>query len=199
MHDFLVQLIHRFGAIGVGLGAGLEGEAAVVLGGLLARHGAFAPLAAAIAAWLGSFAADQIFFTLGRSQRDGKFVGRVAARPAFRRALDFIHRHPLLFCLAFRFVYGFRVAGPVAIGVSRIPARLFLLLNCLSAAVWAAIFTSLGYHFGLQVERLLKSLLTPGNAILLFAAVITMLLCLYAWHSRRESEGESIEAPADFR
>src|SRR4051812_3894335 len=114
MHDLLAQLIHRFGALGVGLGAGLEGETAVVLGGLLARHGAFAPLAAALAAWLGSFAADQIFFGLGRSQRDGKLVRRVSARPAFRRALTFVERHPLLFCLGFRFVYGFRVAGPVA-------------------------------------------------------------------------------------
>lgn len=44
--------------MGVGAGAALEGEAAVTLGGVLARQGLFSPVACAVAAKLGSFAAD---------------------------------------------------------------------------------------------------------------------------------------------
>jgi membrane protein DedA with SNARE-associated domain len=184
MHDAIARLIHDFGAFGVGLAAGLEGETAVVIGGLLARHGAFTPLAAVIAAWLGSFAADQIFFALGRWRRDGKLVARMAGKPAFARALRFIDRHPMIFCIGFRFVYGLRVAGPVAIGVSRIPGRIFVVLNCLSAAGWAAIFVSLGYRYGLQFERLIRTVFTPAHlAILLMVAGLVAGL-VYVRHSR---------------
>ena len=172
MHAFLFRLVHGFGAVGVGLGAGLEGETAVVLGGLAARHGAFSPVAAALAAWLGAFLADQIFFGFGRWQRDGRLVARVAAKPAFARALGLIDRHPLPFCLAFRFVYGFRVAGPVAIGVSHVSARLFLALNLLMAAVWAALFTFVGFRFGHVAEQWARRLLTPGHGALLLGLVI---------------------------
>jgi membrane protein DedA with SNARE-associated domain len=167
VHDLLFRLIHSLGPIGVGLGAGLEGETAVVVGGLLARHGAFSPVSAGLAAWLGSFLADQIFFALGRWQRQGRLVVRVSAKPAFARALALIDRHPLPFCLAFRFVYGFRVAGPVAIGVSQVPARLFLALNLIMAALWAGLFTFLGFRFGQDVERVLRRLLTPTHGALL--------------------------------
>jgi membrane protein DedA with SNARE-associated domain len=179
MQGPLEHLIHSLGAIGVALGAGLEGETAVVVGGLLARHGAFSPAAAGVAAWLGSFVADQIFFSLGRWQRDHRLVSRIRAKPAFARALDWINRHPIPFCLAFRFLYGFRVAGPVAIGVSQVPVRVFLLLNLLTAAIWAALFTFLGYRFGRDFERLLGALLTPAHAALLLGLVILAGAALY--------------------
>ena len=51
-------------------------------------------------------------------------------------------------CCAFRFVYGFRIAGPAAVGLSAVPGRLFVACNAVSAAVWAALFTFIGYHFG---------------------------------------------------
>jgi membrane protein DedA with SNARE-associated domain len=172
MHDLLFRLIHALGAIGVGLGAGLEGETAVVVGGLLARHGAFSPAAAALAAWIGSFVADQIFFSLGRWQRDHRLVTRISAKPAFARALALIDRHPIPFCLVFRFVYGFRVAGPVAIGVSQVATRLFLMLNLLMAGIWASLFTFLGFRFGRTVEHALRALLTPAHAALLLALLI---------------------------
>ena len=79
MHAFLFRLVHGFGAVGVGLGAGLEGETAVVLGGLAARHGAFSPVAAVLAAWLGAFLADQIFFG-----PQFKVFGKVIDDPYFK-------------------------------------------------------------------------------------------------------------------
>jgi len=42
----------------------------------------------------------------------------------------------------------FRIAGPAAVGLSTVPGRLFVVCNAVSAAVWAALFTFIGYHFG---------------------------------------------------
>ena len=187
MEALFHDLISRFGPLGVGLGAGLEGETAVLIGGMIARQGMFSPEAAAIAAWAGSFAADQLFFGLGRLHRNSRYVHRLVQRPAFTRALDLISRHPIHFCFGFRFVYGFRVAGPVAIGVSHVPARLFLLLNCLSAAVWASVFTALGYSFGILAEQYAERLLSPGNLVIALLVAIIGVATIHRWHVRKRS------------
>ncbi len=175
----LSSLVSRYGIFGVALGAGLEGEAAVVTGGILASHSLFNPFAAAFAAWAGSLIADQIFFVLGRSQRNGRFVTNVSKKAVFTRALTFIDRYPVAFCFTFRFVYGFRVAGPVAIGVSHVPARQFFGLNCASAALWAAIFTTLGYRFGPRLERAVHAFFTPTILFVMGSAALLLIGGIY--------------------
>ena len=70
------------------------------------------------------------------------------SRPACDQSLDLIERHPVWFVLLFRFAYGLRAVAPVAIGASRVSARLFIPLNIIAAIVWGVLFTSLGYAFG---------------------------------------------------
>lgn len=180
----LWAFIHQHGVIGVALGAGAEGETAVVVGGGLARHGLFHPMAAAIAAALGSFVADQLFFFLGRMRREAKLVRQVVAKPVFARALALIDRRPLLFCLGFRFVYGLRIAGPIAIGVSLVPTSRFVVLNLLSAAIWGSIFTAIGYSFGRIFESYIRRLLTPEHLVVV---VGLLLVGTGLWGMRRNA------------
>lgn len=56
-----------------------------------------------------------------------------------------IQRRPYLFVIGTRFMYGFRVIGPLLIGASHLPPKIFLPLNILGALAWALIFTTLGY------------------------------------------------------
>lgn len=189
MNLSLAALVHHLGAIGVGLGAGLEGESAVVLGGIAAHHGFFSPIASALAAWVGSTIADQSFFLFGRWRRDSRWVRKVAEKRAFARALELIQRHPIAFCMAFRFVYGFRIAGPVAIGVSQIRARLFVILNVISAGIWAATFTAIGYFFGHAAEQFLRRVFSPTNIALIALAGVVVLLIGLVWR-RRHLAGE---------
>ncbi len=44
--------------------------------------------------------------------------------------------------------YGFRVIGPLLIGASRLPPRIFLPLSIVGALVWALLFTTIGYLGG---------------------------------------------------
>jgi membrane protein DedA with SNARE-associated domain len=186
LHWSFIALIHEFGAIGVGLGAAMEGETAVVLGGIAARHAFFSPYAAALAASMGSFLVDQLCFGLGRWRRDGNTVRRIAGKRTFAQGLAFIDRHPLTFCIGFRFVYGFRVAGPVALGVSQVPTRLFVPLNFLSAVAWASIFTFVGYHFGKVAERDLRQLLTPPHFLAVSLFAVTIAGCFWLWRRWRQ-------------
>lgn len=178
----LEALITRYGLLALFIGAGLEGETAVVIGGLLAHHGYF-PLPSAIAAaTAGSFLADQVFFAVGRRFRDHPRVRRLATKQAFGRAMAKFERHPSAFVFAFRFLYGLRILSPIAIGTSNLPIRRFVLLNAVAALIWATIFITLGYFFGQGAEALLgrlhnaAHLLSLGAGAGAFAIILSLAL-----------------------
>ena len=148
----LEQFLSQYGLWGIGIGAGLEGETVAVLGGVFVHRGLLSFVPAVLAAALGSFLADQIFFGLGRRFRDTAHVRKLRQRPTFQRARAFFDRHPLSFVFAFRFLYGLRTISPVAIGTTDFPAIRFMLINAAAALLWAVIFISLGYLFGQAIE-----------------------------------------------
>jgi membrane protein DedA with SNARE-associated domain len=147
-------LIARYGLAAIFLGAGIEGETSVIAGGVLAHRHLISLSGAIAAAALGSCVADQLFFAAGRYFREHRRVRAMAAKPAFAKALVTFEHHPTLFVIGFRFLYGLRTVSPAAIGTSHIRTRKFVLLNALSAAIWGALFTGIGYGFGSGIERL---------------------------------------------
>ena len=166
-------IVARYGLAALFVGAGLEGETAVITGGLLAHEGLLSLPGAAAVAVIGSFTADQLFFAAGRRFRDRAAVQRVMQRPAFARALRLLERRPVGFILAFRFLYGFRIVSPVAIGTSRVPFSTFLPLNMVAATVWGLTFTGVGYLFGNGLAELLGRL-RPSRATLGIAAAVVL-------------------------
>ncbi|HVF94149.1 MAG TPA: DedA family protein, partial [Sphingomonas sp.] len=157
----LETLIADYGLVAVFLGAGIEGETAAVIGGVIAQEGLVSLPLAMAAAVLGSFVADQLFFAFGRHFRDHPRVRRIAARPAFVRALATFERYPVGFIFAFRFLYGLRTASPIAIGTTQVATRRFLMINFAAATLWGALFVMIGYVFGEGFERLIGRL-KPG-------------------------------------
>ncbi len=131
-----------------------EGESFVLAGGALAQRGLFPPWQVALAAFGGSVAMDQICFVGGRWFRDHRWVRRVREKAVLQKALGFVERYPNAYILAFRYLYGLRIVSPVAIGLTRISAVRFLLLNTLSAAVWALLFTAIGFLAGDAIEKM---------------------------------------------
>ncbi len=136
-------------------GALLEGETVVVLAGFAAHRGHLdLPTVIALAA-LAGWAGDQAWFWVGRRHgaallRRFPSIGRHAARLQSLAA-----RHPHGVVIGVRFAYGLRIAGPVLLGGSTIPAPLFAALNALGALAWASALALLGWAFGDAAERLL--------------------------------------------
>ncbi|SEN08458.1 membrane protein DedA, SNARE-associated domain [Sphingomonas gellani] len=181
-------LIARYGLAALFLGAGIEGEAVVVAGGLLAHQGVFPLAGACIAAAAGSFLADQAWFAVGRRFREHRLVRRAKGKAAFARALTALERHPIGFIFAFRFIYGFRTVSPIAIGTTAVPARTFLLVNAMAAAVWGVVFSLVGYLFGNAFERLVGRLRPHGEKLwwVVAALVIAGLIvaAIHWWRTR---------------
>ena len=176
--------IARFGLLAVFLGAGVEGETAVVAGGFLA-HQHLLPLGGVmIAAAAGSLFADQALFFIGRRYREHWRVRAITSRPKFAKAWMMLERYPRRFIFAFRFLYGLRTISPIAIGTSSVPANVFLLLNLLAAIVWAVAATAIGYVFGHGIEVMFGRLRHFEHVAMAGGALIAISLTT-AWSVRR--------------
>lgn len=137
------------------LGGLVEGETTVVLAGYAAHQGYVAWWAVASLSALVNFVLDQTWFLLGRWRGE-----RLLARFAFlRRGVAAItprlHRHRRWLVFSVRFMYGLRTAGPVAMGIARVPWLDFVVFNALGSVVWAGVFSALGYAFGRTITVIL--------------------------------------------
>ncbi|ASG87680.1 DedA family protein [Salmonella enterica subsp. salamae] len=141
-------LITHYGYAALVIGSMAEGETVTLLGGVAAHQGLLKFPLVAVAVALGGMMGDQLLYLLGRCY-GGKILRRFPRyHTKIRHAQKMIQRHPYLFVIGTRFMYGFRVVGPLLIGASRLPPKIFLPLNIVGALVWALLFTTLGYLGG---------------------------------------------------
>ncbi|TIO53479.1 MAG: DedA family protein [Mesorhizobium sp.] len=185
MTEVVHRLIEQYGLVAVFLGCVAEGESAAILGGFFAHQQVFVLWQAFVAAFLGAFTGDTFFFTLGRSFADHPYVVRLRRRPGFRRAYRLLNTHPSIFVLTNRYVYGMRLVGGIAAGLSTVSVPRFVILNAISSAVWAALFGTVGYVFGLGAERMVGQAFARHERLLIALAVglgVAVLAWLAAHH-----------------
>jgi membrane protein DedA with SNARE-associated domain len=133
----------------------------------------------------------------------GFAFGHFAGRPLVDRYLHVLHvsrrtiekgerffaqRGPLAIFLA-RFLAGVRiVAGPLA-GTLHMPWKKFLLFNFLGAVSWVLTISLIGYFFGGQLQRLIR---TMGRAdLVILAGVVAGALLWWRW--KRHHSGDADE------
>lgn len=154
----LQNFLHEFGYFALFIGTFFEGETILVLAGFLAFREYMDIKLVVVVAFFGSYAGDQLWYYMGR--RHGRKI--LARRPRWQlmgdKALAHVRRHPDLWVLSFRFVYGLRTVMPVAIGLSGYPPLRYLILNGIGAAVWATALGYAAYHFGAVLEGMLGNI-----------------------------------------
>jgi membrane protein DedA with SNARE-associated domain len=183
----IALLIQQYGYAALFLGAFLEGETVLVLAGFAAHRG-YLSLGAVIAvAAIAGFLGDQLYFFLGRF-----FGPRLAARfPAIlaaRARLDGLFAgREIALAFMVRFLYGVRVAGPVALGMSQVSELRFAAGNFAGAAVWASAFSALGYFWGQAFEKLLgRAALYEALAAALIVLAGGVVWLVSHWRARRK-------------
>jgi membrane protein DedA with SNARE-associated domain len=180
----LAQLLQRFGYLAVFIGTLLEGETVMLMAGFAAHQGYLELPLVIVAAFAGGLLGDQCLFALGR-WRGPQLLARFPRLQApAAQASRLLERHEAPIVFGIRFMYGLRTAGPVAIGMSAVPVARFVLLNSLGAAVWATLFSVVGYLFGQQAERLFGSVRNYEKHALVAVAVVGCLVGLAHWMRR---------------
>ena len=179
----LAGLIDSYGYIAVFAGAFLEGETVLALAGLAASRGYLDFYTVVVVALIAGFAGDQLYFFLGR--RNGS---RILAR--FPDAQARAHRFDALLArwhapliVAIRFMYGFRIVGPILLGMGRVPAWKFMVFNFLGAVIWAPVIAGIGYAFGNILKSVLEDL--KSYEIWFFTGVIAAGILGAVFHHMR--------------
>lgn len=198
MIDTIHLLIEKYGLVAVFLGCVAEGESAAILAGFFAHQHVFQVWQAFAAVFLGAFVGDTSFFLTGRYFSSAGFVARLRDRPGFDRAFRLVREHPAAFVLFNRYAYGFRLVGGIAAGLSEIPPAKFIVLNAMSSAVWATLFCSLGYIFGLGAEQILGAALHKHERLLIGLGIGLAALLMFGaiahFSARRGGKVKSGEA-----
>ncbi len=173
----IAGLIQSYGYTAVGVGTFLEGESVLLAAGAAAFHGyLWLPAVIAIAT-LASFLGDQVFFYLGRRYGSQLLARLPSLQPRAARARALLERHHVPLILAVRFLYGLRIAGPIAIGMSGVHWSRFLVLNLVGAIIWAILIASAGYGLGHGLASMLGSV----DADEIWLLVALLLPAAIAW------------------
>jgi len=157
------------------VGTFFEGETFLVLAGFAASLGYLDIPWVILVAFVGTLAGDQVFFYLGRrhSVMVQSFLDYYPAwQNRIGRVQGLIERYQTALVFVFHFLYGLRIAFLLVIGLSRIPAGKFFILNFFSALVWAIVIGMMGYLFGSALAMLIGDLKGLENYILVGIAMI---------------------------
>ena len=133
--------------VGAAVWAFFEGETFVLLASALGRAShAVDPAMLTVAVWLGSFAGDQLWFTLGK-RYGHQAVRRIrGAERRMQQAMRFLDRYGVAFVLTFRFAYGVRNVAAAACGMAGMSRLRFACLNFVAAGLWASSFVAAGWY-----------------------------------------------------
>jgi membrane protein DedA with SNARE-associated domain len=94
-------------------------------------------------------------------------------------------RYGAMLVIGLRFVYGLRLAGVLAIGMSRMPWVRFAGLNLFGALLWALIIGGVGYLLGDAVEALSKDLRFAAYLVVAAAIVCAAIVWVFGRRARR--------------
>lgn len=180
----LTQLLADYGYLAVFAGSLLEGESMLVLAGFAGHQGYLSFPLVVLIALCGGVLGDQFFFFLGR--RYGEQLIRRFPRwqPGAQRVNRMLLQHQVSVIVGVRFMYGLRIVGPLAIGMSEVPAWRFILFNVIGAALWAPLIAGAGYLFGQTLQWLFADIKRYEEAALLLIIATALLFGLLR-HLRR--------------
>ena len=189
----LEQLVIRYGLAAVLLGAAVEGDFTLILGGVVSHLGYFSfPLAVAAGA-LGSFLGDLGWYAVGRIRGARLRVGWLY-RHVGHRIGSLARRLGTAQLIASRFVYGTKSASMVFWGLHGLPLYRFAVVDGLGCVLGSLVFTGLGYLVSGSATVLLGRVRRMELWLLGALIVGVVLVAGINWTARRElridTEGE---------
>lgn len=150
----LQWLIAEYGLRAVGVGAALEGDLSLLLGGVAAHLGYFPWLLCVAVGALGCFVSDLCWYLAGRRAshriRGARLYQKVG--PRVERLAERIGPWQLL---TTRFIYGTKNASMLFWGLHGLSLARFAAIDSLGCLAGSVVFAGIGYLFSGSAEALL--------------------------------------------
>jgi len=155
LEHLFIEWLKEYGYIVLFAWSILEGELGLIMAGIMSHTGdMFLPIALIVGAF-GGFVGDQIYFYIGRYNKNYIVTKLHSQRRKFAIAHLLLKKYgwPIIFIQ--RYMYGMRTVIPMAIGLTKYSARDFAIINFISAVFWASITIIPAYYFGDELLKLL--------------------------------------------
>jgi membrane protein DedA with SNARE-associated domain len=139
-------------------GVPVPGETVLILGAVYAGAGRLNIFLVALLGFLGAVIGDNIGFAIGHFggrrlvDRFGRYIFLTPER--VDRATGFFERHGGKVIVVARFIEGLRQANGIIAGITRMHWARFLVFNAIGAALWVALWTSVGYFSGNHINAI---------------------------------------------
>lgn len=152
----LIAWLAEYGYIILFVWSLMEGEMGLIIAGMMAHKGEMDIGLSIIIAAIGGFLGDQFYFYIGRYNKNYIYKKFKTQRRKFAMAHLLLKRYgwPVIFIQ--RYLYGLRAIIPMSIGVTRYSAKMFAIINFISAIIWATTGILLAYIFGEPIWRAVK-------------------------------------------
>ena len=181
----LPALLHHYGYLLIFVGTLAEGESLLVLGGYFAHRGYLDLVGVMVTSFIAAVCGDQLFFHIGRHHAKRLLARFPPLRDKVQIALHRAERHQNLVVLGMRFLWGLRIALPLAMGLTSMSGRKFFWLNLLSAAVWSAAFALIGFGTSRLFAHLVDDLHLYEKWIAMGLVLLGLAVLSWRWHGAR--------------
>ena len=139
-------------------GVPVPGETVLILAAVYAGAGRLNIVLVALLGFLGALLGDNIGFAIGHfggrplAERYGRYI--FLTRERLDKATSFFERHGGKIIIVARFIEGLRQANGIIAGISGLRWTRFLVFNAIGAALWVAVWTSVGYFSGSHIDTI---------------------------------------------
>lgn len=185
----LAPLLDHYGYLAVGgfvaledFGVPVPGETILIAAAVYAGAGRLDVVLVAAIAFAAAVVGDNVGYAIGHfggrqlAARWGRYVFLTAER--LDRAQGFFERHGGKVVAVARFIEGLRQANGIIAGISAMPWPRFLAFNALGAALWVALWTTVGYTAGSHLDAIYGQLV--HYELYLAIAVVVVIATLVA-------------------
>jgi len=184
------HFISSYGYWAMFIGALIEGETFLIVGGIAAKHGILGLPGLIGMAIVGSYLHDNTFFYLGRFGGQRILQRSPQLKKQADKGMSLFERYGVWMVLGCRFFYGLRTVVPTVIGMSPMHTLVFMLFSFIGACVWSVLFIVGGYLFGEMIQIILTRLHGYESIMLMVGGGVLVLLALiyfYTWWRRRRN------------
>lgn len=176
-------------------GVPVPGETILVLGAVYAGTGRLNVVLVALIGFVAAVIGDNIGFAIGHFagrpliERYGRYVLITPER--LETATGFFERQGAKVVVVARFIEGLRQANGIIAGMSGMHWARFLAFNAIGAALWVAVWTSIGYVAGSHITAIYNAATRyEGYLAIAFAALVILYVASRLKRSRARSAPE---------
>jgi membrane protein DedA with SNARE-associated domain len=170
-------------------GIPVPGETVLILAAVYAGAGRLNIVLVALLGFIGAVLGDNIGFAIGHfggrplAERYGRYIFLTPER--LQTATSFFERHGGKIIIVARFIEGLRQANGIIAGISGLRWTRFLIFNAIGAALWVAVWTSVGYFSGSHIDTIYAAATRYDKYLVIAIAVAVAGYIALRMHRRR--------------